>query len=163
MDDTGKKSVNALPPSPFVSPAPTRGDRVSRRLQLPGGLAAWAEPRPGAHPSGERKSRRFTVAAEAESYSVPVTTNPCLRFFLTLSWCWLSPASFLPLGRGPSFLLCVNAVFFSSRDARGRPPPGAGVIGKLPPFDLLEPLGRRAFLRSLLFSKGPQACLGPRS
>ena len=55
----------------------------------------------------------------------------------------------------------LTLVFFSSGDARGRPPPGAEVIGKLPPFDLLEPRGGRATLRSLLFSKGPEACLGP--
>lgn len=128
-----------------------------RRPSGVGGAKAWRAPQRRAEEQalhGGGGSGELQRPGNHEPLS-PILSHPELVL--------VSPASFLPLGRGPSFLLCVNAVFFSSRDARGRPPPGAGVIGKLPPFDLLEPLGRRAFLRSLLFSKGPQACLGPRS
>lgn len=52
------------------------------------------------------------VAAEAESDGVPVTTNPCPRFFFTLSSDWLFPR-FSPLARARTlFPLCGSAVFF---------------------------------------------------
>lgn len=84
---------------------------------------AWAESRLGAHPSGERKSRRFMVATEAESDSVPVTTNPCPRFFPTMSWGWLSPLLPSLPRQDPLF------VFFSHVTRGAGPRLGRGLLG----------------------------------
>lgn len=51
------------------------------------------------------------VAAEAESDSVPVTTNPCTPIFSHPELVLVALVSFLRLERGPSFILCVNAGF----------------------------------------------------
>lgn len=87
------------------------------------------------------------VATEAESDSVPVTTNPCPRFFPTVSWGWLSP--FLP--SVPRQNLCL---FSFSRDSRGRPPPGAGVIGSSRPSTPKGPQTRRSLSCAFCLLRG---------
>lgn len=120
-----------------------------------------AESRPGSSPTGtsgrdrgsrRRRKRRATV--------LPVTPCPCLSFPPHPKLGLLGSTS--PLTPGTRLPFCfVSGIFFPSRDARGGPPPGAEVTGKLPPFD---PCG--AWIvgdppEALLPSQGLRTCCGP--